>query len=593
MKTSKTMNTSFEFQGRDETIKIIDTGGNLVEYLTTQSAECPLFEADSIKLVKKLGEGQAGAPAWLINVPGAGRREYVAKIFTDKLEKIDIAITPGNTVTLDQVAKKIQENYGIPYNTTIYLNGGNSELAYKNKSKLYIMGNAKICKTTKSEDIKRFDDPNHFNTIPAGSYVCVERFSEYVVGIICGNIFRKGMSAHFIDMFGFATCDQPVENEKDKSGKNIEGKFMKNVKEYVFMDKIDSTIKKLMENENGRNTNSPIFGKINFNGKKYTELDILCIQTLSAISAMQQYGIVHGDLHLDNVFLEIVDKKTEYGNNFLLAADLWEYTIFGDTIVIPKTTWIVKIGDFGLSVKYSLPIVGNEITLRSGYWQTDATGNLDKNGPWLPNWFTTAYDVLYFLVNVYVAGGGTSFVQSLLKRALGLSEKANNKELEAEIDVAFNKSNMRPRMTELNNYRSSANPRSILLSDIMEDFQGVPAKNVTSIELANIKSVKGMKYTIPKRVSPKKVSSKKVSSEETLEKFTDKIYDYSELIELETNVEKKPEIIAEMLNYIYKNNVYANKISPEIRTWVKTIYNLNKKLIRPYITQKIVDYMGG
>ena len=92
MKTSKTMNTSFEFQGRDETIKIIDTGGNLVEYLTTQSAECPLFEADSIKLVKKLGEGQAGAPAWLINVPGAGRREYVAKIFTDKLEKIDIAI---------------------------------------------------------------------------------------------------------------------------------------------------------------------------------------------------------------------------------------------------------------------------------------------------------------------------------------------------------------------------------------------------------------------------------------------------------------------------------------------------------------------
>jgi len=329
------------------------------------------------------------------------------------------------------------------------------------------MGNAISCMTSKEKKVKRFDNPKLFTVLPKKSYICQEeRFSEYIIGIICGNIFRSGMSAHFIDMFGFATCEDTANNA---------------VKEYVFMDKIDSTIAKLIfyKDTQIQNPNSPLLNTIDYQGKKYTELDILCVQTLTAITAMQQYGIQHGDLHLDNVFLEKLGKTTQYDSNILANMPIWKHEVFGKKIYTPQTTWLVKIGDFGLSVKYSVPMVGNKETLTTGYDQNDG------EGPWIPNWFSSTYDALYFLNAAYRANN-SKFVRSLLGNALGLKSNATIQELKDEISVAFN-SNARPRMNTLNNYKKSAIPSNILLSDVMEDFH---TKSIyKTANLANIKNI--------------------------------------------------------------------------------------------------------
>ncbi len=60
----------FKFHGRDEAVKIVNTGGDLVEYLTGQASNCPLINSE-VKFVKELGKGAAGAPAWLINIHNA------------------------------------------------------------------------------------------------------------------------------------------------------------------------------------------------------------------------------------------------------------------------------------------------------------------------------------------------------------------------------------------------------------------------------------------------------------------------------------------------------------------------------------------
>jgi len=469
------MEKSFTFQGRDKAIDIIEQSGDLVKYLTTQNVECPLLESKEIKLIKKLGKGAAGAPAWSIEVPGHGRKEYVAKIFTDKLEnrklkEMDSLFGSKTSKTLKEIAKFIENNEGILADTTIYVNGNDPNRVYnKQNNFVYVMDNAKMCKNTIPLKFKRFDGPK-FTTIPVGSYICAEeRFSEYIIGVLCGNIFRSGVSLHFIDMFGFASCANAIPDK---------------IKQYVFMDKIDSTIAKLVfvkpAEDQIIDPNSVLFEQTLWKGKKYTELDILCVQTLTAIAAMQQHSIQHDDLHLDNVFLEKVSKKTEYNNRFLIDYPVWKHDIFDKEIYTPATRWVVKIGDFGLSVKYSTPMVGNENVLENGYDQHDGGGS------WIPNWFSRAYDVLYFLNATYRVDRGSKLVKALLGAALCLPPLASDIDLDAEVLVALNPNNSRPRMNMLKNYDVSANPVTLLHNEILSSFHSPSNKQSNSCTLATI-----------------------------------------------------------------------------------------------------------
>ncbi len=379
---------AFKFNGRDETLRIVNTGGELVEYLTNNQEACPLLGKE-IKFVKVLGKGNAGAPAWLISVPGGGSKEYVAKVFEFYIE-LPTILKGG---TLGEIAGFYQERSSIPSKTLIAMNGGDPNVYLPKGSIVSVPVTAIACKTAKDVVYKRFDGKGD-TLVPKNSYLCQnELYSEYVIGLLCGNLYRD-QCINFIDMFGFSTCpkskypDQPTEGEK----------ISLLPQQYIFMDRISGTVHKIFQNED-----NDFMKMILHNGKYHYACDILFIQILAAIACYQnKYKISHNDLHADNIFLEEITNQTEYkGRNLFLSATL-QYNLIQNkkTIYIPNIRYIVKIGDFGQSMKYSHPMIGNKTIMTTGYNQNKGAG------PPIPNWYSPAYDVAYMTNVLYTLTKG-------------------------------------------------------------------------------------------------------------------------------------------------------------------------------------------
>jgi len=119
----------------------------------------------------------------------------------------------------------------------------------------------------------------------------------------------------------------------------------------------------------------------------------LYIQLIFAIAMYQdKLKLSHNDLHASNMFIEFVTKKTIYNNQTLHDADWYHYHCKGYDLYFPAIPIIMKIGDYGLSVKYSEPIVGDKSVFEDGLDQNDG------NGPWIPNTFMPSYDCLFATV---------------------------------------------------------------------------------------------------------------------------------------------------------------------------------------------------
>lgn len=169
------------------------------------------------------------------------------------------------------------------------------------------------------------------------------------------------------------------------------------------MDKIDSTVRKIgscITLSNYMKSTNDLCNKMTKNVKSKPNdpnfdssvvYDGIYIQTMFAIATYQLiYNISHNDLHDDNVFVEFVTDKTMYDGKFLIDADWYHYSFQGNDIYVPAIPVIVKIGDYGLSVKYSDPIIGNKTVFETGYDQYDYIG------PWIPNKYIPQYDSLFF-----------------------------------------------------------------------------------------------------------------------------------------------------------------------------------------------------
>lgn len=426
----------FKFHGRDEVLKVVNSSESIVEYLTTQSSECPLMGKE-IEYVKILGKGAANAPAWSIKSTYFGKKEYVAKVFSPNISQEEVskkmtlgeaAIKASNDPVVQQqiikinggdpnklfrkydminapllkystfdatqfpefkglllkdAATKLSKKYNIPAKTIIDANGGNPNIEVNRK--VFIPLFADMCMTENDMLCKRFDGNGEY-IIPKGSYLCEqELYSEYVIGILCGELYRKMDCINFIDIFGFTTCNEvdPVDT-----------------RQYIFMDKIDGSIRKLFKSRPDMLLRT-VFKSTS--GKKYKAIDFIYIQTLAAIASYQnKYELSHNDLHDDNIFYEATDDEITYNGVKLIDVDYLTY-IFkktNQTITLPTFGIIVKIGDYGMSVKYSKPILGNKTVLLSGYDQGDG------DGAWMPNWFSKSYDALYmtFCINFMTKG---------------------------------------------------------------------------------------------------------------------------------------------------------------------------------------------
>ena len=368
------------FQGIEETLSIVDTGGDLVRYLTRKNPICPLI-GSRIKLLKKLGEGVAGA-AFLISIEGLGEKEYVVKKSQTFAETRKWMHVPH---ALKDVAKIVSKQVLVPAETVIALNGGDPEHLITRGDPLFIPSYAEICLLSEDLTVKRFDTGEYITT-PPGSYVCEENaYSEYVNSLLAGQLYQQGKSMNFFSVFEFATCPDHGDDPEE-------------VYQYTFMEKIDDTLRGILNDVLSEEHHSVAAG--------------ILVQTLHAIATYQHnYKLSHNDLHDDNVFIEYVTEKTEFGGEKLIDADYYHYRIDDVDIYIPASKYIVKIGDWGLSVKWSAPIVGDRTSMIGGYDQDDG------GGPWVPNWYSANYDSTFITSRMWLMADRSGFSHPFLKRA--------------------------------------------------------------------------------------------------------------------------------------------------------------------------------
>jgi len=382
---------SFEFHGREEALEIVNTGGQLVKYLTTQNAVCPLI-GSKIKLAEHLGRGVQG-DVFLIEFEGMGEKEYVVKVLNHTLSKETFFIPIKKS--LREIAKAISKLDDVFIETIIAVNGNKPEKEYeRGEYSFNIPDYARPCRT---KSIRYYENLKYGKgkgkrreeiIIPKGSYLCQEtEYSEYIIGILCGDLYRKRISVNFIDFFSFASC--PVKNEPDV------------IRNYVFMQKISGSFTSFKSCIIKKDTEEKYYNP--------EILNVLYIQILHAISVYQrQYKLSHNDLHTENIFIELIKKGTKYDEQELSDADWFHYHIDGVDIYLPYVPMLVKIGDFGLSFKFSEPMIGDEYVIEDGYDQDDGVGAV------VPNWYAPSYDSVYMTRYIYVDNTDNDFLRKIM-----------------------------------------------------------------------------------------------------------------------------------------------------------------------------------
>ena len=465
--------TNIFFQGRRETLEVFDQGRDLVKYLTNSANQvCPLLGA-SIRVGRVLGKG-ANGEVFLIEFDQGGTQSYALKKTEPLIELYehigsDITYADLDYEGLDAItiAKFNETNPHAQVRTTRKIRNGDVV-----KIPLFLIS----CEEDKS--YPRLDG-NGTTVIPPGSVVCQQAYTEFIISLLMGNVFRSGKSINFIDTFYFATCaDATAKHEYSQ---------------YTFMDLIDG-------------------GSIRGKESVYApHLDNLAIQTLHAIGVYQKSGkIAHNDLHDGNIFIKKVDDNMVWDGKRVKDATHFEYKIEGTSIYIPAGPYIVKIGDWGFGCKYTTPMIVNEDVMTAGMDQGDG------QGAWMPNFYSESYDIIFSMLSLmFVAHGHasppsvTKFIEDIVEEILyrtktiytGIStgwffsnaprEKINvngtlkelyfpaNQSARAEgfpdistLRLATNSCNNRPLVRQLDNqYFKQITPKNILLqSDCMKKY---------------------------------------------------------------------------------------------------------------------------
>lgn len=141
-------------------------------------------------------------------------------------------------------------------------------------------------------------------------------------------------------------------------------------------------------------------------------INSLYLQVLFSIYLYQQYyQISHNDLHLRNIMVKVLGPRDSgYNQPYLF------YNLKGRRFYVPHYRNIVRIIDFGISVKFQPPVIGFSPVLQ----HSSETGD-PEYGPLVPNFWCPIYDPLYFttVINSILATGlNKSFLSRLNLRGL-------------------------------------------------------------------------------------------------------------------------------------------------------------------------------
>nr|QBK94055.1 MAG: protein kinase [Pithovirus LCPAC406] len=358
---------------KNEVLELYMNNDIIVEMLSKRSPFCDEIgfqDTDKpIKLTKELGQGASGK-VWEVRIDNQGIEEYIAVKIPHKsigMPRIHI----DEPIKLESYAEKAAQKHNIDKSLIIKVNGGNKDKILRRSVILPIFAAKCLTEAQTFQYYKNVsEDDEEILDIPKGSYICSENiFSEYLIGILCAELYTTEIngikSINFIDVLDFSTCPKEIMEEKD---------LLEGSPAYMFQQKVEGSL---------------------CDAKVFVEEDIgpITLQVLHAIECYQRaYRISHNDLSLRNI---MYGKTPEIWNgNNIQTADYFEYIIDGTSFYIPASQYVIKIADFGLSVKYSRPMILNYAIIK---------GFCD-----IPNFYSSAFDlgVSLFGLSEYVQDAG-------------------------------------------------------------------------------------------------------------------------------------------------------------------------------------------
>lgn len=432
------------------TLRIYNTGQSIVQHLVKHNNACSALKITE-RAATVLGQGMYGV-AYGVKIDG---KDYAMK-------KVKAAVESW-FVKGNKTLKKFQETE-VPHIPIDILLMFNKDIKDENSivKNIYVPMFYKLCLTTRNVNIKRIDGKGTIS-IPSGSYVCEkEIYSEYIIGLILGNLYDTH-SINFFKQYNFYTCDSDEEQDADF---------------YIFMEKIDTTLRKLLKFK-----------------LSISDAYSIVVQLIHAIATYQtMYQVSHNDLHSDNIFIQYVTDNMIFNGAKVSDAHYFEYTLGDTTLYAPASKYIVKIGDFGLSVKYKEPLIGNQHTLLTGYEAYDRNNNQKA---FVPNWYCSAYDILFILGEF-----GAFFPDTELgKLSLTLIEEMipDDRPLQTYFEP-----DVRPRLSEIHKFQKDAEwlfTSSSLASSLSQKPMNSEIITMGYTDVSHL--------TITKRVvSPKKTTKK-------------------------------------------------------------------------------------
>lgn len=386
-------NVKVIFESQEEILNTIHSESDIVEMLGLPSEKCALM-GTTIQLTEFLGGGVQGQ-AFLIEFPGMGEKLYVVKkadldlgVLKGTQEELEVSLDLRG-LSWDKIEKWQPESFIEAWENADH----HTELSVvippkmclqkENSTFPCIPNNAGDIKILDNNSVAKIEDDEI--TVPKGSFVCDNNsFSELLIAIYTGKLYRDGICANFFNTYSMFTCIKPKDKQHSED-------FVV-YQQYTFMDKIDGELNKYIK---------CITWDQFVEEEKRISPDIvngIYVQTLFAIAAYQRtYNISHNDLHTGNLFVEKVTDKTMFGGQKVIDCDYYHYRISNTDLYIPAIPMLAKIGDYGLSIKFSKPLIGPYEVLEDGMNTDDGTG------AWIPTAYIPQYDSLYFTTD-YING---------------------------------------------------------------------------------------------------------------------------------------------------------------------------------------------
>ena len=442
----------------DNTVKIYNEGLSIVKKLGTFSPYCSLIgDTQPIAFGKILGEGNFGKVYDALFKGDASGREYVVKSLNADLEEVtNRKVRLWGSTTLGELASA---HPNVSPDIFVAINNGTKDTVVPFGSPYYIPKYATDCLTTKETVFPNDADPTKQVVVPAGSYICdTSVYTEILNGLLLGHLVQSGACPHFVDTIDMVTC----QAKKDE------------VKQYIFMEKL------------GRNMDDELLKESAMYGSNPGYLMSYLVQMAVAFGMMQQhYKMVHGDAHLDNILVAPITKTSKWNGAPLSGVDYFEYRIGGKRYYLPATPAIAKLADYGLTCKYSEPMILEQQIMLDGFAQKNAlTGQMV---PWIPNFYSTSYDLLYFCYRFHNSGHASPEISQCLAWMLGTSFT----KLDETIPHFIDRNSTRPVLRAL----PAFSPQSFLLTcPVMKKYEKAPPKGkrvvlMTDFDVTHTRSV--------------------------------------------------------------------------------------------------------